>query len=402
MLHPRQLEEVASRYGSEIAELHHFLAMSGLSTGTPQVLSEVAARLRSDRAFRRDLTSHVWVAIHSSDRQIRVSDLLGMLAIAAAGPHLASNAEDNDAHDMLRFLMEARRSFNMEPQTKQALPAGRATELEPYTEPGETVVRARWVAAAVWVLAVFLTALWLHHRSAADHASRAASPAAAATEETATSAARSSLRTSSAPTLAISPDLAASTTTVRQKPSPATPVTTELPAKPTSPPQRHVHARTPGRPPAFAATPTLDATAAATSVRKTQPAYTHDPARYLSKRAAKADPAAAADTGSASTTTAGGAIVRPTSLGTMAANVIYSPAPAYPPAASALHVQGEVKLEAEVDRRGNVVSTRIISGPPLLQEAAADAVQHWRYRPFLHDGRPIGMNAPVVIDFELP
>jgi TonB family protein len=81
---------------------------------------------------------------------------------------------------------------------------------------------------------------------------------------------------------------------------------------------------------------------------------------------------------------------------------MYSPAPAYPTEASAAHVEGEVKLEAEVDSDGNVTSTRVISGPPLLREAATDALEHWRYRPYMYDGKPISMNALVVMDFKLP
>lgn len=96
------------------------------------------------------------------------------------------------------------------------------------------------------------------------------------------------------------------------------------------------------------------------------------------------------------------AVVRPTSLGIMAGNVTYSPVPVYPAAATAARVQGEVKLEAEVGRDGTVESTRIISGPPLLADAAADAVQRWRYRPYLYEGRPIAMNAQIVMDFQLP
>jgi hypothetical protein len=38
----------------------------------------------------------------------------------------------------------------------------------------------------------------------------------------------------------------------------------------------------------------------------------------------------------------------------MASNLLYSPVPAYPAAASASHVQGEVKLSADVDRDGKV------------------------------------------------
>ncbi len=94
--------------------------------------------------------------------------------------------------------------------------------------------------------------------------------------------------------------------------------------------------------------------------------------------------------------------VRPTALGMMAANVLYSPAPAYPLAASAAHVTGEVKLEAEVDRSGNVTYARVVSGPPLLRDAAMSALQQWRFRPYLSRGKAVSMTAQAVMDFQMP
>jgi TonB family protein len=76
--------------------------------------------------------------------------------------------------------------------------------------------------------------------------------------------------------------------------------------------------------------------------------------------------------------------------------------PAYPPAAFASHVQGEVKVSADVDRDGHVASVRVISGPPLLRDAALDAVQRWRYRPYLSSGGPIRMAAIEILDFQIP
>jgi TonB family protein len=97
-----------------------------------------------------------------------------------------------------------------------------------------------------------------------------------------------------------------------------------------------------------------------------------------------------------------GGTVRGTSLGAMASNLMYSPMPAYPAAAAASHVQGEVKLSADVDRDGKVASVRVISGPPLLRDAAMDAVGHWRYRPYRSSGGPMPMAAVEILDFELP
>lgn len=85
----------------------------------------------------------------------------------------------------------------------------------------------------------------------------------------------------------------------------------------------------------------------------------------------------------------------------MAANLLSSPAPSYPQQASASLVQGEVVIQAVVGRDGSVLETRLVSGPPLLREAALDAVQRWRYRPYLVEGRPTEIATTAIVDFRL-
>ena len=97
-----------------------------------------------------------------------------------------------------------------------------------------------------------------------------------------------------------------------------------------------------------------------------------------------------------------GGTVSAVSLGMTAGDVFYSPSPLYPSAAFAAHIQGEVKVQAQIDREGGVTYARVVSGPPLLRETALDAVQHWRYRPHLSSGKPVPANATVIIDFTLP
>ena len=89
------------------------------------------------------------------------------------------------------------------------------------------------------------------------------------------------------------------------------------------------------------------------------------------------------------------------SAGIMAANLVSSPAPLYPAQASAAQVQGEVIIEAIVGRDGEVVDTRVISGPPLLREAARSAVGRWRYRPYEVDGTPTEIATTARVDFRL-
>jgi hypothetical protein len=121
MLQPLQLKDVSVRYPQEIAELRDFLAKSGCALGSAECLRDIAGRLRQDRGFRRDLTLYVWVVMDGNG-QISYPDLLGIVAIAAAG-RFAAQADENDAHDLLRFLMDARRSLQRTPEAAPARPA---------------------------------------------------------------------------------------------------------------------------------------------------------------------------------------------------------------------------------------------------------------------------------------
>jgi TonB family protein len=74
-------------------------------------------------------------------------------------------------------------------------------------------------------------------------------------------------------------------------------------------------------------------------------------------------------------------------------------APVYPPNALRNGTQGEVDLMVGVDETGVVTDTRVISGSPELANAATSAVSHWRFAPFMADGRRVAVNLPVVIAF---
>ena len=67
--------------------------------------------------------------------------------------------------------------------------------------------------------------------------------------------------------------------------------------------------------------------------------------------------------------------------------------PVYPPTALASHVQGIVILEATIGTDGKVQRVTVLSGEPLLQKAAVDAVDGWEFTPTLIDGVPV----PVIM-----
>jgi len=95
-------------------------------------------------------------------------------------------------------------------------------------------------------------------------------------------------------------------------------------------------------------------------------------------------------------------IVHTGTTGTMASKLMSSPEPEYPPEAIAAGVSGQVTVEAVVGPRGNVVDARVVSGPPLLREAALDAIGHWKYRPYEEDGKPVSIATTAIFDFQIP
>ncbi|HEX3571129.1 MAG TPA: TonB family protein [Acidobacteriaceae bacterium] len=443
------------------------------------------------------------MVIDRCDR-ISYSDLLGVLAIAAAGSSFAATADEDDAHCLLRFLMEARHSLDMLRDNKDRAPARRTADAmanpstgpfqraranghEVSDEPLQLVERDLlsleesqnsdsgrrsfpWVIAAGCVLVALLIGLWLKPRPAEYAGNKPASvtpPAAGnvsstpATKETVTPSAlrpdgrvaegvvhspitrknsrairsspatRSSRRTPVAapyipsPAQNVPPPVTA-TVLAEAPPAPApnarpsgsltTPAPATRAAGTVSPaqvgPPAAIHSGPSGAPsiPQDSAQQGADNIFSTSKspilLRRSPPAsssaFSEDGTNLASEDSPPAASAALGTSRNGSAGASSGGTVRVTSLGAMASNLLYSPVPAYPAAASSSHVQGEVKLSADVDRDGKVASVRVISGPPLLRDAALDAVQRWRYRPYRSSGGPIPMAAIAIMDFQLP
>jgi len=73
--------------------------------------------------------------------------------------------------------------------------------------------------------------------------------------------------------------------------------------------------------------------------------------------------------------------------------------PQYPPLARQANVSGEVLLEAVVGPNGRVTDVRMLSGHPLLREAAGAAVRKWTYRPAMLNGQPVESRTQIRINF---
>lgn len=83
------------------------------------------------------------------------------------------------------------------------------------------------------------------------------------------------------------------------------------------------------------------------------------------------------------------------------ANLIQKVEPVYPPLARAARVQGVVLLSATIDNTGQVVGVSVVSGHPLLNDAAVEAVRQWVYRPMLLNGQPVDVITTITINFVL-
>lgn len=85
----------------------------------------------------------------------------------------------------------------------------------------------------------------------------------------------------------------------------------------------------------------------------------------------------------------------------VSALLIYKNVPAYPAIPKAVGIQGTVVLQATISRAGTIDNLRAVSGPPMLQQAALDAVRTWRYRPYLLNGQPVEVDTTVNVIFTL-
>jgi TonB family protein len=75
--------------------------------------------------------------------------------------------------------------------------------------------------------------------------------------------------------------------------------------------------------------------------------------------------------------------------------------PVYPPRARSARVQGTVKLEADISQEGAVTNLHLVSGPPLLVQAAMQAARQYQYKPALVNGKPVVARIRIDVNFTL-
>jgi periplasmic protein TonB len=75
--------------------------------------------------------------------------------------------------------------------------------------------------------------------------------------------------------------------------------------------------------------------------------------------------------------------------------------PTYPLMARQARIQGTVLLHVVVDEEGNVIEADVVSGHPLLLEAAISAVKQWKYSPTILNNKPVQVATTVNVIFTL-
>jgi TonB family protein len=83
------------------------------------------------------------------------------------------------------------------------------------------------------------------------------------------------------------------------------------------------------------------------------------------------------------------------------AKLITSVPPVYPNIARQARISGTVELQVVIDPAGHIQSANVVSGHPLLRQAALDSVIQWVYQPTLLNGQPVSVATTVDVIFSI-
>jgi protein TonB len=84
-----------------------------------------------------------------------------------------------------------------------------------------------------------------------------------------------------------------------------------------------------------------------------------------------------------------------------AAKLMNKVQPQYPPLARQTRISGTVRLHAIIGKNGAVEQLEVMSGHPLLVQAALDAVRQWKYQPTTLNGEPVEVDTTIDVIFSL-
>jgi protein TonB len=87
------------------------------------------------------------------------------------------------------------------------------------------------------------------------------------------------------------------------------------------------------------------------------------------------------------------------SIGVSEGMILSKTNPAYPLIARTARISGTISLAATISTTGRIENLKVLSGPPMLRQAAIDAVKTWRYRPYLLNNQPVEVETTINIVF---
>jgi protein TonB len=83
------------------------------------------------------------------------------------------------------------------------------------------------------------------------------------------------------------------------------------------------------------------------------------------------------------------------------AKLIRQPQPIYPQIAKSARISGTVELSAIIGEDGKIQLLTVVSGHPLLRQAALDAVKQWVYQPTMLNEQPVKVSTTIDVIFTL-
>jgi Ca-activated chloride channel homolog len=75
--------------------------------------------------------------------------------------------------------------------------------------------------------------------------------------------------------------------------------------------------------------------------------------------------------------------------------------PAYPAVARAARASGAVQIHVTIGEDGEVMNAQVISGHPILSDAALEAAKQWRFKPTELSGVPVKTQGVITFNFDL-
>ena len=65
------------------------------------------------------------------------------------------------------------------------------------------------------------------------------------------------------------------------------------------------------------------------------------------------------------------------------------------------HLRGVVRVDVRIDARGSVACAHAISGHPIAIASAMAAIQDWKFKPFIQDGKPMPVHGHLTISYDV-